>query len=62
MVPALVALASVAAQTCHKARSPPGNMVMWRGMARLTDIVLGVDLAKPIVGNRKPAKAALLRQ
>ena len=30
--------------------SPPGNMVLWRGMARLTDIHLGFSLAKD-VGN-----------
>ena len=30
--------------------SPPGNMVLWRGMARLTDIHLGFTLAKD-VGN-----------
>ena len=29
---------------------PPGNMVLWRGMARLTDIHLGFNLAKD-VGN-----------
>jgi hypothetical protein len=29
---------------------PPGNTVMWRGLARLTDIELGFDLAKN-VGN-----------
>jgi hypothetical protein len=29
---------------------PPGNIVMWRGLARLTDIELGFDLAKD-VGN-----------
>ena len=29
---------------------PPGNMVLWRGMARLTDIHLGFSLAR-IVGN-----------
>ena len=29
---------------------PPGNMVLWRGMARLTDIHLGFSLAKD-VGN-----------
>lgn len=28
---------------------PPGNLVMWRGLARLTDIVLGFQMA--IVGN-----------
>jgi hypothetical protein len=30
--------------------SPPGNTVMWRGLARLTDIEIGFDLAKN-VGN-----------
>ncbi|MBN1153277.1 MAG: hypothetical protein JXA58_08695, partial [Dehalococcoidia bacterium] len=29
---------------------PPGNMVLWRGMARLTDIHLGFTLAED-VGN-----------
>ena len=30
--------------------SPPGNTVMWRGLARLTDIAIGFELAKD-VGN-----------
>jgi hypothetical protein len=30
--------------------SPPGNIVMWRGLARLTDIMLGFEAAK-LVGN-----------
>jgi len=29
---------------------PPGNIVMWRGMSRLTDIVLGFEVAK-LMGN-----------
>jgi hypothetical protein len=29
---------------------PPGNLVMWRGLSRLTDIVLGFEAAK-LVGN-----------
>ena len=29
---------------------PPGNIVMWRGLARLTDIKLGATLAG-VVGN-----------
>ncbi|EMM77345.1 hypothetical protein LEP1GSC040_1668 [Leptospira santarosai str. 2000030832] len=29
---------------------PPGNMVIWRGFARLTDITLGFNLAKDICG------------
>ncbi len=34
----------------RKRDAPPGNMVLWRGMARLTDIHLGFCLAKD-VGN-----------
>jgi len=30
---------------------PPGNMVLWRGLARLTDIHLGVEISKEVVGN-----------
>ena len=30
---------------------PPGNIVMWRGFARLTDIELGFLAAMELVGN-----------
>jgi hypothetical protein len=30
---------------------PPGNLVMWRGMSRLTDIELGFLLGARLVGN-----------
>ncbi len=30
---------------------PPGNIVMWRGLSRLTDIELGFNLAIKVVGN-----------
>ncbi|MBV8552056.1 MAG: hypothetical protein JOY54_12210 [Acidobacteriaceae bacterium] len=30
---------------------PPGNVVMWRGLSRLTDIELGFALATRVVGN-----------
>jgi len=30
---------------------PPGNMIIWRGMSRLTDVHLGFELAKGVVGN-----------
>lgn len=30
---------------------PPGNMVVWRGMARLVDIRLGAMIGTAIVGN-----------
>jgi hypothetical protein len=31
--------------------SPPGNMVMWRGLSRLIDIELGAALSAQLVGN-----------
>jgi hypothetical protein len=31
--------------------TPPGNMVVWRGLSRLADILLGVELSKEVVGN-----------
>lgn len=30
---------------------PPGNVVVWRGLSRLTDITLGVRLGAKVVGN-----------
>ncbi len=30
---------------------PPGNMVVWRGITRLADICLGLELANRVVGN-----------
>ena len=30
---------------------PPGNMVVWRGLARLNDLCLGFELNDPVVGN-----------
>jgi hypothetical protein len=30
---------------------PPGNMVMWRGMTRLTDIRFGAMIGAGLVGN-----------
>ena len=30
---------------------PPGNTVMWRGLSRLTDILLGFELGSQLVGN-----------
>ena len=30
---------------------PPGNMVVWRGLTRLTDLCLGFELKDPVVDN-----------
>jgi hypothetical protein len=31
--------------------SPPGNLVVWRGLTRLADLCLGFELNEPVVGN-----------
>jgi hypothetical protein len=46
----LTLLARLGGYLNRKRDAPPGNMVLWRGMARLTDIHLGFMLAKD-VGN-----------
>ena len=46
----LILLARLGGYLNRKGDGPPGNMVLWRGMARLTDIHLGFSLARD-VGN-----------
>lgn len=40
-----------AAKRRDRSSGPPGNMVMWRGLSRLTDIALGAMVGAEIVGN-----------
>lgn len=47
----LTCIAKLGGYLARKGNPPPGNMVMWRGMTRLVDIVLGLSIAKEIVGN-----------
>jgi len=47
-------LATIAKLGGYLARSgdpPPGTLVMWRGLSRLTDVHLGFELASRVVGN-----------
>ena len=44
-------LAKLGGYLARKGDPPPGNIVMWRGLTRLTDIVLGMQLAAKVVGN-----------
>lgn len=46
----LIRLARLGGYLSRKDDGPPGNMVLWRGMARLTDIHIGYSLARD-VGN-----------
>jgi hypothetical protein len=47
----LTKLAKLGGYLARKADPPPGNTVIWRGLTRLTDIVLGIRLAREPVGN-----------
>jgi len=42
----LTKIALLGGYLARKKDPPPGNMVMWRGLARLTDIELGFTLAR----------------
>jgi hypothetical protein len=44
-------LAQLGSYLARAGDTPPGNMVIWRGMARLTDIEIGFLLATQDVGN-----------
>jgi hypothetical protein len=47
----LGAVAKLGGYLAREKDPPPGNMVVWRGLTRLTDIVLGFELKNQVVGN-----------
>ena len=47
----LVAVAKLGGYPARAKDPPPGNMVIWRGLARLMDIHLGFELSRRVVGN-----------
>ena len=47
----LIRLAKLGGYLDRTSDPPPGNMVIWRGLSRLTDIHLGFSIAKKLVGN-----------
>lgn len=47
----LVAVAKLGGYLARTKDPPPGNMVIWRGLTRLTDIHLGFELRDRLVGN-----------
>jgi len=48
---ALIQLACLGGYLNRAKDPPPGNMVIWRGMSRLTDIEIGFLMATENVGN-----------
>lgn len=46
-----IQLAKLGGYLARKGDPPPGNTVMWRGLTRLTAIVLRMQLAGEVVGN-----------
>jgi hypothetical protein len=49
--PYLTKIARLGGYLARSKDPPPGNMVMWRGLSRLTDIELGFLLGAELVGN-----------
>ena len=47
----VLTLAKLGGYLNRKNDGPPGNTVLWRGLTRLTDIHLGVEFGKQLVGN-----------
>ena len=47
----LVAIAKLGGYLAREKDPPPGNMVIWRGLTRLMDILLGFELRSRVVGN-----------
>ena len=47
----LLAIAKLGGYLARAKDPPPGNMVLWRGLSRLTDIHVGFELNGRIVGN-----------
>lgn len=47
----VLALAKLGGYQARKNDGPPGNTVLWRGLTRLTDIHLGVEISQKVVGN-----------
>jgi hypothetical protein len=47
----LVRIARLGGYLARAGDPVPGNIVMWRGLARLTDLTLGYDLGRKLVGN-----------
>ena len=47
----IIKIARLGGYLARAADPPPGNMAMWRGLSRLTDIQLGFSLAAKLVGN-----------
>ncbi|KRQ17031.1 transposase [Bradyrhizobium manausense] len=47
----LIKIARLGGYLARASDPPPGNMVMWRGLSRLTDIALGAMVGEEFVGN-----------
>jgi hypothetical protein len=47
----LIKIARLGGYLARASDPPPGNMVMWKGLSRLTDIELGAAIGPEIVGN-----------
>jgi len=47
----LIKIARLGGYLARAGDPPPGNLVIWRGLSRLTDIVMGMEIGLQVVGN-----------
>jgi hypothetical protein len=47
----IIKVARLGGYLAHSSDPPPGNLVMWRGMRKLTEIHLGIEIGRNFVGN-----------
>ena len=47
----ILKIAKLGGYLARTSDSPPGNAVMWRGMQRLSEIQIGVEIGIQLVGN-----------
>jgi hypothetical protein len=47
----LIKIAQLGGYLARAQAAPPGHLVMWRGLSRLTDIELGFQIGAQLVGN-----------
>lgn len=47
----LIKVARLGGYLARRKDPPPGNKVMWRGICRLADLMLGAEVARKLVGN-----------
>jgi hypothetical protein len=51
LAPYITTIAKLGGYLARNSDPPPGNTVIWRGLTRLTDLLIGAELMREVVGN-----------